>query len=454
MQRLKGLTTGAMPTFIDISKNFESSEITEDNLINQTSQNGKSITFMGDDTWVSLYAKHLNRSFPYPSFNVKDLHTVDDGILSHLVPELTSPNQDWDIIIAHFLGVDHVGHRYESGHPTMETKLLQMNKMIEEVVAVLPQDTLLLVMGDHGSTDDGNHGGASEEELNAALFIHSSRQFHCSGTQSSFPTISQIDLVPSLSLLLGVPIPFGNIGGIIPELFECKSGQDKFQSMKESVFSYHLNCWQIFNYLVSYSKVSSEFPKDRMRKLTQLFDETNQQFITTVRSKQRTQEAMNQLLRIKDNYSLFQQGVKEMCTEMWVRFDVTSMMCGVAVLALSLLCHALYQWHPQSPSKNFVQSSCALSVIASLSLQYFAETDMFSSTVIGASIGTELAFIATTCQHLPIMDLVKSFSFENLASTLFLLLHGTTAYNNIITYLLLQGLDYFRTVLLKQKNRL
>uniref|UniRef100_A0A2P2LDT1 GPI ethanolamine phosphate transferase 3 isoform X1 n=1 Tax=Rhizophora mucronata TaxID=61149 RepID=A0A2P2LDT1_RHIMU len=31
---------------------------------------------MGDDTWVQLFPHHFNKSFPYPSFNVKDLDTV------------------------------------------------------------------------------------------------------------------------------------------------------------------------------------------------------------------------------------------------------------------------------------------------------------------------------------------------------------------------------------------
>lgn len=47
---------------------------------------GKRVVFMGDDTWESLFPKKLYRSLPFPSFNVKDLHTVDDGILRHLYP--------------------------------------------------------------------------------------------------------------------------------------------------------------------------------------------------------------------------------------------------------------------------------------------------------------------------------------------------------------------------------
>lgn len=39
---------------------------------------------MGDDTWDGLFPKMFSRSYFFPSFNVKDLHTVDDGILQHL----------------------------------------------------------------------------------------------------------------------------------------------------------------------------------------------------------------------------------------------------------------------------------------------------------------------------------------------------------------------------------
>lgn len=35
---------------------------------------------MGDDTWQQLLPEAFTESHPYPSFNVKDLHTVDDGV--------------------------------------------------------------------------------------------------------------------------------------------------------------------------------------------------------------------------------------------------------------------------------------------------------------------------------------------------------------------------------------
>lgn len=41
----------------------------------------------------------------------------------------------------------------------MSEKLLQINKIIEDIIKIISNDTLLLILGDHGSTDDGNHGG-------------------------------------------------------------------------------------------------------------------------------------------------------------------------------------------------------------------------------------------------------------------------------------------------------
>ncbi len=84
MQRLKGLTTGGLPTFIDMSANFGSTEIDEDNVIDQMLAK-KRIVFAGDDTWMGLFQKEkFSEAYPFPSFDVWDLDTVDNGVNSHL----------------------------------------------------------------------------------------------------------------------------------------------------------------------------------------------------------------------------------------------------------------------------------------------------------------------------------------------------------------------------------
>ena len=44
------------------------------------------------------------------------------------------------------------------------------------MAATLTNDTLLLVLGDHGMTRTGDHGGDSPDELDAALFVYSPTQ--------------------------------------------------------------------------------------------------------------------------------------------------------------------------------------------------------------------------------------------------------------------------------------
>ena len=78
------MTTGSIPTFIDISSNFASPEIDEDNIIDQMINRGRKVVFAGDDTWLSLFPNRFTRTYPYPSFDVWDLDTVDRGVEKHL----------------------------------------------------------------------------------------------------------------------------------------------------------------------------------------------------------------------------------------------------------------------------------------------------------------------------------------------------------------------------------
>ncbi|KAG0730489.1 GPI ethanolamine phosphate transferase 3 [Chionoecetes opilio] len=210
LQRLKGLTTGSLPTFIDASHNFASEEISEDNIIDQLVRHGRRITVLGDDTWGGLFPGRFSRSHLYSSFNVMDLHTVDRGVLSHLGEEMA--REDWEVMVAHFLGVDHCGHRYGPDHPQMAAKLTQMNEAVGQVIAAMDNSTLLVVLGDHGMTQTGDHGGDSRDEVEAALFVYSPA-LHLPTPTLTLP-VAQVDLVPTLALALGLPIPFSSPGQV------------------------------------------------------------------------------------------------------------------------------------------------------------------------------------------------------------------------------------------------
>lgn len=77
---------------------------------------------------VMYLLSRFTRSYPFPSFNVQDLHTVDRGVQERLLPEVKGG--DYSLLIAHFLGVDHCGHRYGPDHPAMADKLAEMDAVI------------------------------------------------------------------------------------------------------------------------------------------------------------------------------------------------------------------------------------------------------------------------------------------------------------------------------------
>lgn len=241
MQRLKALTTGGLPTFVDVGANFNTAAVHEDSWVAQARAAGLRVGLAGDDTWLALFPGAFDPAHAFPSFDVMDLDSVDAGVAAHLVPELRRNASD--VLVAHLLGVDHAGHRHGADHPAMGAKLAQLNALLRSVLAALPPDTLLAVLGDHGMTEDGNHGGASAPEVSAGLVLHyrapaapprslaAKRALVArAAALTGFPvthrcalaharTVHQIDLVPTLAAALGFPIPFGNLGMVLPEPF-------------------------------------------------------------------------------------------------------------------------------------------------------------------------------------------------------------------------------------------
>ncbi|WKT48767.1 hypothetical protein QSH57_013697 [Fusarium oxysporum f. sp. vasinfectum] len=334
-QRLKGLTTGTLPTFVDVGSNFAGAAIEEDNLLMQLKDAGKKIAHLGDDTWWSLFPGYFepNISKAYDSFNVWDLHTVDNGVIDNIFPLLSKERKgEWDLLIGHCLGVDHAGHRYGPDHPAMGAKLRQMDEFIRKLVESVDDKTLLVVMGDHGMDSKGDHGGESDDEVEAALWMYSKKPFF-GRTSSDFAVpppnakvrpVNQIDLVPTLALLLGIPIPFNNLGGPIEEAFAGTKGNDWRNLNAVS----RVAAAGIERYQASYHKA---------RGLTQG---------EGAESPAALWEAARAIAKNdRDAYvafTKFQDTTLSVCKDLWARFDVSRMIMGIVVFGVGLVLLLMY----------------------------------------------------------------------------------------------------------------
>ncbi|OQV22221.1 GPI ethanolamine phosphate transferase 3 [Hypsibius exemplaris] len=323
MQRIKGITTGSLPTFIDVSSNFAATSIEEDNFVTKTRDMGRNVTFMGDDTWVQLFPDTFTTSYPYPSFDVRDLDIVDNGVLEHLIPEIKKNTST--LLIAHMLGVDHCGHRYGRDHPEMARKLREVNLMIRSVVRELGDDTVLFVMGDHGMTKTGDHGGDSPDEVEAGLFVYSPTPFI--DVQNLKPSVAQVDFAPTLSLLLGQPIPFSNLGQIIPAFFPAVETKTK-RLISPLETALRINADQVHGFIQRYSTVSgSDLSAELRDHLSHLHHLTRQDKNGTFQ---------------RQNYEHFFATAFSSCQAIWARFDNRRMVFGVGVVGTSVVAITIF----------------------------------------------------------------------------------------------------------------
>ncbi|RKP20974.1 alkaline phosphatase-like protein, partial [Rozella allomycis CSF55] len=255
MPRIKALVSGSNPTFLDLVKNFDAYKMTFDNWLHQFKQANKSIVFYGDDTWIKMFGDgFFKRSEGTTSFFVQDTVEVDKNVTRHLDIELK--NKDWDVMILHYLGLDHICHSEGIHSAKMIPKHQEMDKIIERIYGDLQDErTLLVVSGDHGITDQGNHGGSSIEELSTGL-IFLSPLFHKLGqnrdgrnnllgqrkdlktflesieSNIKYEIVNQIDIVSTLCILFGLPIPRNNAGKIIPRILSMYDDTDKRKALE------------------------------------------------------------------------------------------------------------------------------------------------------------------------------------------------------------------------------
>ncbi|KAI9854851.1 MAG: mannose-ethanolamine phosphotransferase gpi13 [Vezdaea acicularis] len=340
LQRLKGLTTGTLPTFVDAGSSFAGTAIGEDNIIGQLRDANKTLVHLGDDTWQALFPGQFDveLTHAYDSFNVWDLHTVDEGVTEHLFPLLNPLNSSkWDVIVGHYLGVDHAGHRYGPDHPAMTAKLQQMDATIRRMIDSVDDSTLLVVMGDHGMDAKGDHGGESDDEVEAALWMYSRRgSFGRTSHESLLPPqtakerpVGQIDLVPTLSLLLGVPVPFNNLGAPISEAFIGKGGSDW-----ENLATVHeLTAAQIKRYQHEYSNARG-LDESTVSKPVALWNAAQKAWTEAVKAaKKPSSESWREAF---ESLSRYQEENLRICRALWARFDIPSMLQGILILAWAL----------------------------------------------------------------------------------------------------------------------
>ena len=248
--------------------------------------------------------------------------------------------------------------------------------------------------------------------------------------------VAQIDLVPTISLLMGLPIPFSNLGSIIPELFLY--GNNPQQTLLQAL---HLNAHQLSRYLDTYSSISGDLPLGEFHELKADF-EISERVFQSVMSDVSSKDSRP----LQDQYLGYFQGVKAMCRSVWAKFDLVSMALGMLALVSSLVpvLFLLLPSNTASPSKLQCNASMWLSVligalfgaVCGLPLHFFLSMKPSERLTIfscfGSAVGSVVGFVYFQYQASSLTSYVSVFQWrpsldrlpnmDNIFATLILLI--------------------------------
>ncbi|KFP08492.1 GPI ethanolamine phosphate transferase 2, partial [Calypte anna] len=331
MPRIKALMTGGIPAFIDVIVNLNSPALLDDNLIWQAKTAGKRIIFYGDDTWVKLFPKHFVEYDGTTSFFVSDFTEVDDNVTRHL--DRVLKREDWDLLILHYLGLDHIGHMTGPNSPLVGPKLHEMDNILKKIhISLLSKEedslpNLLVVCGDHGMSETGSHGGSSEGEILTPLLFISSAFEKRSGPLTQPELVQQTDLASTLAVGLGLPIPRNSVGNLI---FPVVGGR----SMREQLRFVHLNGFQLSRLL---QENTPAYEKDPGYENFKIAEKSHGNWIKLYLEGNNSEILLNLGKKVLKQYLEALKTLSSSLSKQVAQYDMYSMMVGTVIVMEVLL---------------------------------------------------------------------------------------------------------------------
>ncbi|CAG9795620.1 unnamed protein product [Diatraea saccharalis] len=322
------MMTGSVSTFADVALNFGAPAVRGDSVLRVAADRGRRSIMYGDDTWLRLFPGLWAESDGTTSFYVTDYTEVDNNVTRHL-DKVLAPNDknnpNFDFLVLHYLGLDHIGHLEGARSPKIKVKLKEMDDIIKKIFSAMQKwgrTGVLFICGDHGMRDAGGHGGATPAEVLVPLVVAKSEDFECPHPAGPGPTVAQVDVAPSVAWLLNAPPPGDNTGRILPSLLPS--------DMRQHLYLLHV--------MSSHNAKQPTIPTDA--EFFKQFQRAEKQFAHYL--------ATGQQSAAKIAKEFYEESLSEMAkylSETTVNFDMFALVMATTLLyfiVMALLCITLY----------------------------------------------------------------------------------------------------------------
>ncbi len=231
VNRIPCIAGGNIPPKDALLEALQASPAVEDNLPKQLRMLGRKSYFAGDPLWAEYFPKDFTETCLAEGFNLKDT-TVDHKSILFVQSKISDNN--FDLILGHMLSVDHMGHAYGLADPRMAEHIAVNDQVISDIIDKIDDDTTLIILGDHGVLFNGVHGGGSLDEMSTAIVAYRKKGFQkyqqknvakvMRSINETTLSVKQQDIAPTLAMLMGIPIPFSNMGQIINDIYPVMEG--------------------------------------------------------------------------------------------------------------------------------------------------------------------------------------------------------------------------------------
>lgn len=180
-------------------------------------------------------------------------------------------------------------------------------------------------------------------------------------------------MVPTISLMLGIPVPFSNLGTVIADLFDYDPSHSNgsLARMQQKLSALHLNAKQVQRFVREYGKQSNDLPQLELNKLDDDFTLAESQlaelFSMSSSSKNTSNEA---LFALADRYVDYLGQVRGLCRSVWSKFDLVTMAIGGLIIVCAFLFNILLVCETKSAQLSAVTfvaiSAICISGVANL----------------------------------------------------------------------------------------
>jgi hypothetical protein len=89
------------------------------------------------------------------------------------------------------------------------------------------------LLPDHGTTLEGNHGGATAAERDVGLFAFASEPMRVLAEEED-GVVAQVDIAPTLATALALPLPAHSAGRLLPSLLPRRVPQQRTACLVEA----------------------------------------------------------------------------------------------------------------------------------------------------------------------------------------------------------------------------